>query len=208
MEGKAASTGAPKGDAAKAATAAAAAAAAAAVPQKPLDRAEAIKRAEASLNASPVMTADFVQIGQRNAAPKAGCSSTRSANALRICPASDDGGRLRRSHRRGARPQAQHADLYFIAQTPLKFLLNEKIDLKKDVKLLDVVIDDAYAAIIIEDKTTLGGTSKIKLLFDAKTFDLKQWRSPIRRATRSPASLFNIDRDSAPDPKLFKVARD
>ena len=177
VEGKAASTGAPKGDAAKAATAAAAAAAAAAVPQKPLDRAEAIKRAEASLNASPVMTADFVQIGG---------DGRRAEGRLFIHKV----GRMRFEYAQPATMEVvsdgvtvavrdrklNTQDLYFIAQTPLKFLLNEKIDLEKDVKLLDVVIDDAGAAIIIEDKTTLGGTSKIKLLFDAKTFDLKQWQ--------------------------------
>ncbi|OBS52540.1 cell envelope biogenesis protein LolA [Methylosinus sp. 3S-1] len=209
VEGKAASTGATKADAAKAATATAAAAAAAAVPQKPLDRAEAIKRAEASLNASPVMTADFVQIGG---------DGRRAEGRLFIHKV----GRMRFEYAQPATMEVvsdgvtvavrdrklNTQDLYFIAQTPLKFLLNEKIDLEKDVKLLDVVIDDAGAAIIIEDKATLGGTSKIKLLFDAKTFDLKQWQVTDPQGYETLVSLFNIDRDSAPDPKLFKVARD
>jgi outer membrane lipoprotein-sorting protein len=210
VEGKAASTGATKTDAAKAATAAGAAAAgAAAVAQKPLDRAEAIKRAEASLNASPVMTADFVQIGG---------DGRRAEGRLFIHKV----GRMRFEYAQPATMEVvsdgvtvavrdrklNTQDLYFIAQTPLKFLLNEKIDLEKDVKLLDVVIDDAGAAITIEDKATLGGTSKIKLLFDAKTFDLKQWQVSDPQGYETLVSLFNIDRDSAPDPKLFKVAKE
>ena len=57
-------------------------------------------------------------------------------------------------------------DLYFIQQTPLKFLLKDKIDLAKDTKVLDVTNDPNNTTIVIEDGTTLGGTSKIRLMFD------------------------------------------
>lgn len=195
------------GDAAKAAVTATAAAAAA--PQKPLDRAEAIKRAEASLNGSPVLTADFVQIGG---------DGRRAEGRLFVHKV----GRMRFEYAQPATMEVvsdgitvavrdrklNTQDLYFIAQTPLKFLLNEKIDLEKDVKLLDVVIDDAGAAITIEDKATLGGTSKIKLIFDPKSFELKQWQVSDPQGYETLVSLFNIDRDSAPDPKLFKIAKD
>ena len=30
--------------------------------------------------------------------------------------------------------------------------------------------------VTIEDRATFGGTSKIKLMFDPKTFELKQWQ--------------------------------
>jgi outer membrane lipoprotein-sorting protein len=198
------------GDAAKAAAAVtAASAAAAAAPQKPLDRAEAIKRAEASLNGSPVLTADFVQIGG---------DGRRAEGRLFIHKV----GRMRFEYAQPATMEVvsdgitvavrdrklNTQDLYFIAQTPLKFLLNEKIDLEKDVKLLDVVIDDAGAAITIEDKATLGGTSKIKLIFDTKSFELKQWQVSDPQGYETLVSLFNIDRDSAPDPKLFKIAKE
>eukprot|EP01037_Dinobryon_pediforme_P014120 gene14120-14239_t len=57
-------------------------------------------------------------------------------------------------------------DLYFISQTPLKFLLSGTIDLAKDTKVLEVQSDADNVAILIEDKATLGGTSRIKLIFD------------------------------------------
>nr|WP_255607986.1 outer-membrane lipoprotein carrier protein LolA [Methylosinus sp. Sm6] len=214
IEGKAAATAKAASEPAKAAAAAtgaaaAAAAAAAATPPKPLDRAEAIQRAEASLNASPVMTADFVQIGG---------DGRRAEGKLFIHKV----GRMRFEYAQPATMEVvsdgvtvavrdrklNTQDLYFIAQTPLKFLLNEKIDLEKDVKLLDVVTDDAGTAISIEDKATLGGTSKIKLLFDSKTFQLKQWQVTDPQGYETLVSLFNIDRDSSPDPKLFKVAKE
>jgi outer membrane lipoprotein-sorting protein len=213
--GKSAASGKPAADALKPAAAAAAAtgavatAAVAATPPKPLDRAEAIKRAEASLNASPVLTADFVQIGG---------DGRRAEGKLFIHKV----GRMRFEYAQPATMEVvsdgitvavrdrklNTQDLYFIAQTPLKFLLNEKIDLEKDVKLLDVVTDDAGTAITIEDKATLGGTSRIKLIFDGKTFQLKQWQVSDPQGYETLVSLFNIDRDSAPDPKLFKIAKE
>jgi outer membrane lipoprotein-sorting protein len=218
VEGKAAATAPakPAAEPAKAAaavagTAAAAAAvtAAAAAPAKPLDRAEAIKKAEASLNASPVLIADFVQIGGdgrraegRLFVHKVGRMRFEYAQPATMEVVSDGVTVAVRDRKLNTQ------DLYFIAQTPLKFLLSEKIDLEKDVKLLDVVTDDAGTAITIEDKATLGGTSKIKLMFDAKTFELKQWQVSDPQGYETLVSLFNIDRGSAPDPKLFKVAKD
>lgn len=206
-----------KAAAAAAATAATAATAAeavktpateAAVPPQPLqlDRAEAIKRAEASLNSSPVLIADFVQMGG---------DGRRSEGKLYVQKA----GRLRFEYAQPATMEIvadgvsvavrdrklNTQDLYFIGQTPLKFLLNEKVDLEKDVKLVDVVTDDSGTTISIEDKVTFGGTSKIKLIFDSKTFTLKQWQVSDPQGYETLVSLFNIDRTRKPDPNLFKI---
>jgi outer membrane lipoprotein-sorting protein len=191
------------------AAAAATATVAAVVPSAPLDRAEAIKRAQASLNASPVMTADFVQIGGdgRRAEGKLFIHKIGRMRFEYAQPATmevvSDGSQVAVRDRK-----LKTQDLYFIAQTPLKFLLNEKIDLEKDVKLVDVIIEDSGVSILIEDKATLGGTSKIKLVFDAKTFDLKQWQVSDPQGYETLVTLFNIDRSRAPDPGLFKIARE
>lgn len=174
-----------------------------------LDRAEAIKRAEASLNSSPVLTADFVQMGG---------DGRRAEGKLFVHRA----GRMRFEYAQPATMEIvadgvsvavrdrklNTQDLYFIGQTPLKFLLNEKIDLEKDVKLLDVVTDDSGTSISIEDKATFGGTSKIKLIFDSKTFALKQWQVSDPQGYETLVSLFNMDRTRAPDPSLFKINQD
>lgn len=197
-------------DPAKAAVGAAAvggaAAAVAAQPPVPLTRDEAIKRAEASLNSSPVMIADFVQIGGdgRRAEGKLYVHKVGRMRFEYAQPATmevvSDGVQVAVRDRK-----LNTQDLYFINQTPLKFLLNEKIDFQKDVKLVDVVTDDAGTSISIEDKATFGGTSKIKLIFDSKTFDLKQWQVSDPQGYETLVSLFNIDRNSAPDANLFKI---
>jgi len=96
-------------------------------------------------------------------------------------------------------------DIYAIDQTPLKFLLKEKIDFEHDVKVLDVTTDDNGVVISLEDKVTFGGTSHLKLIFDPKTFKLRQWQITDPQGYETLLSLFNIDQKRTPDPALFKI---
>lgn len=67
-------------------------------------------------------------------------------------------------------------DVYSIRQTPLKFLVQEQVDLAKDTKVQDVQVGrDGTITVRFEDSATLGGTSKITLRFDARANALKQW---------------------------------
>jgi len=171
-----------------------------------LDRAEAIKRANAFFNASPVLTADFVQLG---------ADGKRSEGKLHVQRA----GRVRFEYAEpatmevvsdGARVVVRDRKLkseqtYFIDQTPLKFFMKEKFDLEKDVKLVDVAIEDTGVTIEIEDSATFGGTSHVKLLFDPKTFKLKQWQVTDPQGYQTLLTLFNLDQTTTPDPSLFKI---
>ncbi len=171
-----------------------------------IDREEAIKRANAFFNASPVMTADFVQIGGdgkrsegRLHVQRAGRVRFEYAEPATMEVVSDGAQVLVRDRKLGT------YDLYFIDQTPLKFLLKEKIDLAKDVTVQDVVSDDSGTAILIEDKATFGGTSHLKLIFDSKTFKLKQWQITDPQGYETLISLFNVDQQETPNPALFKI---
>jgi len=175
-------------------------------PPDKIDRAEAIKRANAFFNASPVLTADFVQIG---------ADGKRSEGKLHVQRA----GRVRFEYAQPATLEVvadgaqvlvrdrklKTQDLYPIDQTPLKFLLKEKIDFEHDVKIVDVNVDDAGVAISVEDKATFGGTSHLKLIFDPKTFKLKQWEIVDPQGYETLLSLFNVDQKRTPDPALFKI---
>jgi len=67
-------------------------------------------------------------------------------------------------------------DVYPIGQTPLKFLLQEDVDLARDTRVRDVQVGrDGMVTVRFDDTATLGGTSKITLRFDAKANLLKQW---------------------------------
>ncbi|MFO1101932.1 MAG: outer-membrane lipoprotein carrier protein LolA [Methylocystis sp.] len=208
-ETKPADPAAPKGakPAAQAPAVAGATIAPTPAPTEPsLTRAEALKRANAFFNASPVMTADFVQIGG---------DGKRSEGRLHVQRA----GRVRFEYAQPATMEvvadgAQVAvrdrklgtqDLYFITQTPLKFLMKDKIDLEKDVTVEDVKIEDSGVTVFIEDKATFGGTSHVRLIFDPKTFKLKQWQVKDPQGYETLISIFNIDQAKIPDAALFKI---
>ena len=57
-------------------------------------------------------------------------------------------------------------DLAYIEQTPLKFLLKSQVDLGRDTRVLEVGNSQNAVSILIEDKATFGGTSRINLIFD------------------------------------------
>ena len=96
-------------------------------------------------------------------------------------------------------------DLYFIAQTPLKFLLKDHVDLAKDTTVKRVTIDENAATIEIEDKATFGGSANIVLVFDPDSFALKQWTVIDAQGFQTVVSLFNVDLTSKPDPDLFHI---
>ncbi|MBL0402826.1 outer-membrane lipoprotein carrier protein LolA [Microvirga aerilata] len=67
-------------------------------------------------------------------------------------------------------------DVYPVAQTPLKFLVQENIDLSRDTKVRDVQVGrDGVVTVRFDDSATLGGTSKITLRFDSRANALRQW---------------------------------
>lgn len=96
-------------------------------------------------------------------------------------------------------------DLYFIAQTPLKFLLREKIDLARDLTVTDVANDPGGVRISLEDRATLGGTSKIQLFFDAEVKTLSQWRIVDPQGYITTVMLSNLQRGKSVDGSLFFI---
>ncbi len=96
-------------------------------------------------------------------------------------------------------------DLYFIAQTPLKFLVREKIDLARDLTVTDVSNDPGGVRISLEDRATLGGTSKIQLYFDADMKVLGQWRITDPQGYLTTVQLSNLQKGKAVDGNLFFI---
>jgi outer membrane lipoprotein-sorting protein len=96
-------------------------------------------------------------------------------------------------------------DLYFIAQTPLKFLLREKIDLARDLTVTDVANDPGGVRISLEDRATLGGTSKIQLFFDAEMKTLSQWRITDPQGYVTTVTLSNLQKGKGVDGSLFFI---
>ena len=141
-----------------------------------LSAAEAVARANAWLDAARVMTADFVQIGPDGKRSEGQLTVQRPGHMLfkyaqpaRFEIVADGRSVAVIDHKLNTQ------DEYFIAQTPLKFLLSDHIDIARDTKVLSVAQDDTSVTIEIEDKATFGGSAHLELIFDPVSFALKQW---------------------------------
>ena len=98
-------------------------------------------------------------------------------------------------------------DEYFIGQTPLKFLLQPKIDIAKDSKVMDLKRAGAEIHLFLEDKSTLGGTSRIKVVFDGHSYALKEWTVTDPQGYDTRVTLSNLNQSANPDRSLFVIDR-
>jgi outer membrane lipoprotein-sorting protein len=175
-------------------------------PKQAISAAEAVRRASAWLTSARLMTADFVLIGPDNHRAEGKLYLERPGR-MRFQYAPPDRLEIVADGRSIAvRDQKLDTqDLYLIGQTPLKFLLNDTIDLAKDTQVLGVAVSDSAVSITIDDKATLGGSARIELLFDPTTFALKQWTVDDAQGYQTVTTLFDIDLVSQPDESLFKI---
>jgi len=175
-------------------------------PKQAISAAEAVRRANSWLAGAQIMTADFVQIGP---------DGHRSEGKLYL----ERPGRMRFQFDPPDRleivadgrsvavrdQKLDTQDLYLIGQTPLKFLLNETVDLAKDTHVLGVETNENAVSIKIDDKATLGGEARIEIVFDPTTFALKQWTVDDAQGLQTVVTLFNLDLTTKPDEGLFKI---
>lgn len=96
-------------------------------------------------------------------------------------------------------------DLYSIAQTPLKFLLREQVNLGQDIAITGITNDGSSVRINLEDRSTLGGTSRITLTFDSQVETLNQWRIVDPQGFQTVVVLNRMERGRRIDPDLFKI---
>ncbi|WP_052763661.1 LolA family protein [Microvirga massiliensis] len=96
-------------------------------------------------------------------------------------------------------------DIYPIWQTPLKFLLREKVNLGQDIRVTGIWNDGDAVRIQLEDRSTLGGTSKIMLFFDPKVEKLTQWRITDPQGFQTIVMLSNVERVVSFDSALFII---
>ena len=96
-------------------------------------------------------------------------------------------------------------DLYALSQTPLKFLIAGRIDLRRDVTVKSARIEGGLYTVVIEDKATFGGTSRIALSFDPKITVLRRWVVTDPQGYDTTVTLSNLDTTKRLDDKLFVI---
>ena len=96
-------------------------------------------------------------------------------------------------------------DIYPLSQTPLRYLLSDRIDLLKDTNVISVTADDVFISVIIEEKQALIGTSRLMLMVGAKDGQLKQWTVTDPQGYNTTVAVYNLDSSKKVDPGLFKI---
>jgi outer membrane lipoprotein-sorting protein len=96
-------------------------------------------------------------------------------------------------------------DIYPLSQTPLRYLLSDRIDLMKDTNVVNVTSDDLFVSVTIEEKQALVGTSRLMLMVGAKDGQLKQWTVTDPQGYDTTVAVYNLDTSKKIDPGMFKI---
>jgi outer membrane lipoprotein-sorting protein len=96
-------------------------------------------------------------------------------------------------------------DVYPLSQTPLRFLVSDRVDLARDTHLVSVGADDQFVTVVIEEQQ-LVGTNRLMLKFGAKDLKLRQWTVTDPQGYDTTVAVYNLDTSKKLDPGLFKVS--
>ncbi|WP_295853974.1 outer membrane lipoprotein carrier protein LolA [Tardiphaga sp.] len=96
-------------------------------------------------------------------------------------------------------------DIYPLSQTPLRYLLSDRIDLMRDTNVVAVTADELYISVTIEEKNALVGTSRLMLMIGAKDNQLKQWTVTDPQGYDTTVAIYNLDTSRKLDPGMFKI---
>lgn len=98
--------------------------------------------------------------------------------------------------------RAKTQDYYPLSKTPLRYLLANDIDLTSDVLVSEVRQEpDLFSVVIVEKSTFVNG--KLTLIFDKKTYDLKQWIVTDAQGLNTAVAIYNVVTGKKQDPGLY-----
>jgi outer membrane lipoprotein-sorting protein len=94
-------------------------------------------------------------------------------------------------------------NIYPLSKTPLKLLLGNRIDLSSN-EVKDIQQSPDATTIKLADKSVFGD-SKLTMMFDPKTYALKQWTVTDAQGKDTTVMIFNVEEGVKIDPSLFKI---
>lgn len=95
------------------------------------------------------------------------------------------------------------SDLYPLSKTPLKLLLDDRIDLSGD-RVKSVKEEDDLTTIKLSDKSVFGN-AMITMMFDPKTYDLRQWTITDAQGKDTTVMIFNTKEGVSFAPDTFAI---
>ncbi len=94
-------------------------------------------------------------------------------------------------------------DLYPLSKTPLNLLLGQTIDLSS--KMVRSVKEEPDLTTIILGDRTIFGDSTITMMFDPKTYDLRQWTITDAQGKDTSVMVFNVKTGVPLDSGIFEI---
>lgn len=94
-------------------------------------------------------------------------------------------------------------DFYPLRKTPLRMLLANKIDVND--KTIKSVKREADLTTIVLGNKSVFGNSTITLMFDPKTYELRQWTITDNQGKDTSVMIFNVKRNVKLNAKLFRM---
>jgi len=94
-------------------------------------------------------------------------------------------------------------DLYPLSKTPLTLLLADRIDLSNDA--VRGVKEESDLTTIVLGNKTIFGDSTITMMFDSKTYDLRQWTITDNQGKDTSVMIYNVKTGVGFDEKVFAI---
>ncbi len=176
----------------------------AAVLRKPASRGDALSNINAYFNGFKTMEGQFIQFGPHGEQSEGDFYISRPGKIrFKYSPPVTldviaDG---RNVAVRNTRTATQ--DYYPLSKTPLRYLLANNIDLTSGVVNEVREEPDLIALIIIENSRFVKG--KLTLIFDRKTYELKQWIVTDAQGLNTSVAVYNTTTGARLDPALFAI---
>jgi outer membrane lipoprotein-sorting protein len=100
---------------------------------------------------------------------------------------------------------ARTQDIYPLSKTPLRYLLADQVDLTNE-RLVDSVREDPdlISVLIIEKTPFVDGN--VVLIFDRKTFTLRQWIVTDAQGLKTSVAIYNTSTDKPQDARQFVIS--
>ena len=100
--------------------------------------------------------------------------------------------------------EKQSADQYPLSTTPLRLLLGQKMDLRKDAYILAADLQDGLVTLRLQDRDQFVA-GELVLIYDSNNFALRQWIVVDGQGKRTTISLDNISLNTAVSADLFRI---
>ncbi|WP_395516313.1 outer membrane lipoprotein carrier protein LolA [Pseudorhizobium flavum] len=97
-------------------------------------------------------------------------------------------------------------DLYPLSKTPLSLLLSDRIDLSHEM-VRGVREEPDLTTIVLGNKTVFGD-STITMMFDSKTFELRQWTITDAQNKDTSVMIYNVKNGVGFDDRVFRIPYD